>query len=62
MTPRPKQRDCYYEPPYPDHETILFTSSGPDHCAHMPMSKCDKDYPHLIAECRELQEDGEVQG
>ncbi len=56
MTPqRPRQTDCRYEPPFPGHETVLFTWAAPDLCLHLPTALCQIDYPHLIADCGELQ-------
>ncbi len=53
--PRPHQRDCRYEPPFPNHETVLFTWSAPDLCLHLPTGLCQAEGPHPITDCMELQ-------
>lgn len=55
MMARPKQLDCRYEPPYPDHFTVLFVWSAPELVLHMPGQYCMKDYPHPIGECKEFE-------
>lgn len=55
MTPRPRQTDCQHEPPYPDHQTVVFSIRYPDAVIHSPSSYCSIQEPHLIAECGEFK-------
>lgn len=58
MTVRPKQRDCQFEPPYPDHDTVLFSIRFPEMVGHLASARCPIEEPHRIEECGEFEEIG----
>lgn len=41
LTPRPKQTNCQHEPPYPDHETVVFSIRFPDDYLHESENGCE---------------------
>lgn len=53
---RPVQYNCCNEPPYPDHETVVFSIRYPDVTSHRATERCKIEWPHLIQECREFEE------
>jgi hypothetical protein len=53
---RPRQRDCRYEPPYPQHETVVFAMGDPNRVVHKDSWRCYTAWPHLISECGEFKE------
>ena len=55
-TTRPEPTNLSAEPPYPDHETVLFAMNGDGSLTHHPKAaKCSIEYPHKIADCAEFQ-------
>lgn len=54
MTDRPAQRDCRYEPPYPDHFTVLISIGNPDWTCHLASPLCSMEHPHPVSMCREF--------
>lgn len=58
VTERPRQTNCKNEPPYPDHETVVFCLSAPDMTAHLPNDLCSREHPHDISGCGVWQHDG----
>lgn len=51
---RPRQTNCQNEPPYPDHETVVFCIRAPDTVIHSSSGRCAVEHPHLIADCGEF--------
>lgn len=48
---RPKQTNCQQEPPYPEHDTIVFSIRNPDLTVHGKSDKCPYEAPHRLEEC-----------
>lgn len=42
-----------HEPPYPDHQTVVFAMRAPHDTAHAPTAQCMIECPHPIALCGE---------
>lgn len=41
LTKRPKQTNCQNEPPYPDHETVVFSIIHPEYYLHESEEICE---------------------
>ena len=54
---RPRQVNCQNEPPYPEHETVVFALGYPEWTAHQESVRCVKGYPHRADECGEFEEE-----
>jgi len=50
----PTNLDC--EPPYPSHATVVVSIRAPEMTAHFRTERCEREEPHLIAECGEFLE------
>ena len=61
MTDRPKQTDCCNEPPYPGLDTVVFCIRDPDWACHGILPYCSIEYPHLISECGEFEDNNALQ-
>jgi hypothetical protein len=40
-----------HEPPYPDHDTVIFSIRDPVGVGHRKHPECEKEEWHLISEC-----------
>lgn len=50
---RREPRNLRAEPPYPNHETVVFALRAPEWTAHLATDLCSKEHPHITAECGE---------
>ncbi|HXI85297.1 MAG TPA: hypothetical protein VNL17_14545 [Verrucomicrobiae bacterium] len=53
MSARPRQNDCQHEPPYPDHDCVVFSIRSPEMTAHLASHRCAIEEPHSVAVCGE---------
>ena len=54
---RPKQLNCQNEPPYPMHETVIFSFRDPYWLIHNKRDDCKIECPHHISDCGIWKED-----
>ena len=47
-------RNGQMEPPYPEHETVVFSIRYPYHTTHRATDLCAIEGPHLIEDCGEM--------
>lgn len=53
---RDMPRNLSAEPNYPGIQTVMFSMRFPDFTCHLKISRCEKEWPHYISDCREWKD------
>lgn len=51
ILPRPVQRNCQQEPPFPGADTVVASLRYPELTSHLAHPECPHEGPHPVAEC-----------